>query len=550
MVSSPDAKLYSELYVVLEACTNDELSTIVTTLVNSPKSILKLTRAYERGQPDHVRYTDQIGDEIYRLGLVALGQTGTRSSYKEMIVGLWKKIGISSIPDDIALLESNLLNVLAKRHFLSMLPVDRQPLVEEVCGAASTAVGGLLSSNEWPPFAAALMQVAYLRGKLESENRLPPLTNSMIQAEYETSSLLSENLSVPIAVGVEGGDTLLLLKAVPATEDVEWHKFGDLDKIFNLLNPILKAAQPLFSAQEILNNGTYVKAVLGKGQKLSIDKLGRMVGAAKGTKGQVEFVAAGAASLAGPAALLILAVAIQEQKRWENLERSLIDIKIALGNIAKFQKDERRSILTGSLHYFQQIAPSVLSGELADEILHGIERHEVELLRVQEHIAEEIRTQTSLIRSIKSDSWLSNAKFIKDLGEGQTVLEAMYDEMLLCIRTRACGYQLLCAFPGRNAGKKARLDDISKALATYAPTGEASIAIDQALRERLQSISSYDVKMQILKKENALLERADKQRTHIIEGIGLFSQNLLEDDASISIEIKVEDGQAVAMRTV
>ncbi len=549
MNSLPDAEMPSELYTILETCTSEELSALVATLLKAPVSLLKLTRAYERHQPDHLRYTDQIGDEVYRLGLIALGRTGgMRPSYKEMLVGLWKKVGISSIPDDLALLESNLLNAFGKRHFLSMLPTDRQPLVEEVCSAASTAVGGLLSSNEWPPFASALMQFVYLRGKLENESRLPSISKNMIQPKRDTSSILLEGASVKTVVGVESGDALLLLESIPAANDVEWHKFGELGKILDLLNPILKAAQPLLSAQEVLNNGTYVKAVLKKGQSLSVDKLGRTVGAAKGTKGQVEFISAGAATLAGPAALLILAVAIQEQRRWENLERSLIDIKLALGDISKFQKDERRSILTGSLRYFQQIASSVFSGELAEEILHGIERHEVELLRTQEHIAEEIRTQTSALRSTKNDSWLSTTKFVKALGEGQAVLEAMYDEMLLCIRTRACGYQLLCAFPGRDAGKKARLEDIRKSLAIYVPTGEASVAIDQVLRERIQNISSYDVKMEILKRENALLERAEMHRNYIMEGIDLFHQNMAED--TMSIEIKVEDGQAVAMRTV
>ncbi|MDT8871907.1 hypothetical protein RAA17_14235 [Komagataeibacter rhaeticus] len=40
---------------------------------------------------------------------------------------------------------------------------------------------------------------------------------------------------------------------------------------------------------------------------------------------------------------------------------------------------------------------------------------------------------------------------------------------MLCVRARGCGYQLLCAYPGRESGKKARLGDISSLLGLSRP---------------------------------------------------------------------------------
>lgn len=133
--------LCSDLYDVLENCTNEELDPIVDILRQSQQSVLKISRVFELYFPDHTRYVDRIGDEIYRLGLLALGHNdGKRPSYSEIIGGLCKQVGFPSTLTDED--EATLLNLFSKQ-YLSLLPsaVDQQALVSEAATAVSAACG-------------------------------------------------------------------------------------------------------------------------------------------------------------------------------------------------------------------------------------------------------------------------------------------------------------------------------------------------------------------------------------------------------------------------
>ena len=86
MDAPADVTAVPVIYKILGMSNDDQLAPLVDTLTQTPLSILKICRAYERHAPNHSRYTDQIGDEIYRLGQKALNITdGSRPSYQRMI---------------------------------------------------------------------------------------------------------------------------------------------------------------------------------------------------------------------------------------------------------------------------------------------------------------------------------------------------------------------------------------------------------------------------------------------------------------------------------
>jgi len=554
MAESTKVELTSEIYDILDDCTSAELASLVDLLVKFQVSTLKITRAFERFYPDHASYTDQIGDEIYRLSVMALGRSdGRRPSYKEMVVGLCEKIGISMASNSVTAGEAALLNTFTKRH-LSSLPVsERRPVVDQASIAASNAAKGILSSEAWPPFASALLQLAYLRRMLIESGRSSVKVEDAPQNGMSSASAPISDTSDGLVIQTEDGNQILSLAVIPENEGSGWRGEIDSRKAFNVLTPILKALQPFVSTEQMLKNGNYMRLTLPPGVNLDAikDAPGSFYGSARDATGHFSKIKLDPVSLAGlasPAAILILASAIAEQKKFEHIEKSLDDIKASIGGVSKFQKDERRAVLTGSIRYFQQVAPSVFNGELANEVLHEIERHEVELGRVQEHYIADIQGQIAALRAIKNHSLISSKNYVNAIQEAWTVLNGMYGEVLLCIRTRACGYQLLCAYPGRESGKKARLDDINRALGIFSTTGEATIAIDQVLREKLEAISSYETKAIFLTKENTLFDHITKESLAIFEGLRTTVLDTSKRMEPISIDLKIEDGRVVALR--
>lgn len=540
----------SDFYDVLEVCTNAEIMPIVDMLINSPVSILKMCRAFELHAPDPQRYVDRICDELYRLATMALGITdGVRPSYTAMLNGLSKKIGLPFTAGDASVKEASLFSAFASQHLLTVAAADRQRIVDEVCAAASKAAGGLLSSDAWPPFAAALLQVAHLRSQLIEDGRLA-IQSAEVSMNLPT---IAGNETDALVVQIEDGEPVLALATIPG-DITGWQPVTQGDRISGVLYPILEAVQPLLAGQQMFGGETLYKSILPHGAKLDTvkDTANMVYGSARGGNGlfvKSPFKTVSAAGVMGPMALMTLASAMIEQHKLEQIEKSLAEIKASLQDVAKFQKGERRSILTGSIRYFQQVATSVVAGELADEILHGLERHEVELLRVQEHLVDEARTQIAAFRAIKKEGW-GSSKYAKSLGDELAVLASTYEELFLCMRARACAYMLLCAFPGREIGKKVRLDDITSTLETFSLSGEATVALDLALRDKLQGISSFETKGLLLTQETALLNSAATGSAEIIAGLNSAIQPIDAHIAQQSFAIKFEGDRPIAVKAL
>lgn len=551
MADVETTKLCSELYDILGACNNEELAPIVDMLTKAQVSVLKISRAFERHHPEHVLYTDQIGDEMYRLSLEALGRGGgSRPTYGAIVNGLCKRIGIPVSSNDTEATETLLLNTFSRQHLSTLSSAERQLVVIDACAAASDAAAGMLSSDAWRLVASTIMQVAYLRKKLAGEGR-PHTKPGDEQAAGGVPALVDDGAGALI-VQTENGDPILSVAYLREVDAAGWRGIDGGSKAMHMLTPILKAVQPLVAADELLKAGNYMRVTVPRGANLvHSDKLGHLIGMAKDQKGSFKSIRldpASVAKLASPAALLALANAMAEQQKLEEIERSLAEIKAVLGEVSRFQRDERRSVLTGSIRYFNQVAPAVLAGELGSEVLHEIERHEAELVRIQEHLAEELRGQVSALLAVKKEGWGSTTKYVKAIEDAQAAFDKACAELSLCIRARACGYQLLCFYPGRETGKRARLEDIGGALSAFSVAGEAVVSMDQVLREKMKGVSSYETKALLLNNENVLFDRLAVEGATILGGLEKAQRGLLDQAEPISIELRIQDGEAVAMR--
>ncbi|KEZ21324.1 hypothetical protein CP98_00001 [Sphingobium yanoikuyae] len=537
------------IYKILGMSSDEQLAPLVDTLTQTPLSILKICRAYERHAPDHSRYTDQIGDEVYRLGQKALNVTdGSRPSYQRMIGALCKQLGLPAQDGDLAGNETTLLNLFTSQRLSSIAADKQQAAVNEARQAVAEGVRSFFGAAEWPALAASLMQIAFLRGTYNEFARASK------GGKEASSTPPPDGHSDALVISNDSGTPVLTLAQISFSDsDDGWRKVSKDDTGISRLNSVLQAVPGVATAVEV-GTSNYMNVIVPAGTELVESvKHGGLIGTLRKI-GTSEF--AGAAkldigklsALAASGAALNIASAMLAQKHLADISEKLSDIKEAVEDVAAFQKNERRSVLTGSICYYEQIAGSVLSGELSDEVVHVIEMHETKLLEVQNHLAIDIRSQTEALKILKDEEWVRQGKYIKALDEQQAALDKLYHEMLLCLRARAFGWQLLSVFPSREKRKEDRLQDIRASVLALLPQGEVAIALDQLLREKIKTVTSAADRSQILRNENALMNRISAQSAMIFDSLETIGTDISTHDRPLSMDLKIQDGIIIATR--
>lgn len=395
----------------------------------------------------------------------------------------------------------------------------------------------MLGTEAWQPFVAALIEISQLRQMMAADGRL---SGSHGAVEAATSV---ESTQVVNVVG-DDGQHAFLLATISQEQAQGWTFMVPDGRTVSKLTPFFQALQPFFNAEQMLA-GKYIYS-----SEIALswsDKMGAFVGVAKGRQGMVDLRQVTALGISGPAIFITAATAIAHQQQMQRIEGSLDEIKAMLADVSRFQQDERRSILTGSIRYFRQVARAVLSGELAPEVLHMLEYHEAELVKILDHLVKDLRAATEAMRAVKKDAF-GSSRYIKSLQNAQVTVTSRYNDILLCLRARACGFQLMSAYPGREAGKQARFDAIIEDFRPFLPDGEATLAIDQVLREKLRLVSSYEDRLSLLDSENTLLENIANCKNDIFNSISLdFSSDIKSGDKHV-IDFQVEAGEVVGVR--
>ncbi len=537
-----------EIYDILDQATNDELAPVVKILVDSPFSYLRYARTYQRYNPDHSIYRDHIADEICRLGLfltagsmaVAGTMTGSRPDYNGLLTTVCKKIGIPTAGLAWHQIETIFINMFVRLHLLTVEPEERPELIAAAAAAVGGKVSGVFSSDAWQPLAATLLHIAYLRRVMAECGRLAGVlagNRAIVQTQQG-----EPNNSV-IVIG-DDGVPALSLAAIPHEVADSWTFMKPDSRTLSKLTPFMESLQPVFSAQQFLSvNNTYSSRL-----PLSYsDKIGGFAGVAKGHQGMMPLRQVTAIGLSGPAVFLTATAAIAQQQQMERIEKALDDIKAILADVSRFQQVERHSALTGSIRYFRQVARAVLSGELAPEVLHTIEQHEAELVKIYEHLVNDLRVATEALRAIRKETF-GSAKYVKALQNAQAVAAGLYDDILLCLRARACGFQLMSAYPGREAGKQARYEAICGDIRPFLLSGEATAALDRVLRDKLQAVASYESKALLLVSESTLFDNIGQGYEAIMTGITAALSREAQTDDALVIDFQVNAGQVVGVR--
>ncbi len=582
-----------DMYALLSLCTKEELAPLAERVLSRLSNFLETDSNYKKFQPDHTKYYKVIGDEIRLFGgnsLRNLLRGGEGPPYAEIVIDVCKKLDVPYQDGDTIQSEINLLDIFLERRWKSLSSAERDQLAaaagESALGkvsdaatlAKTSAIFVLTRTLSGPAGWAALgislfdaaykvtipcvLHIAYLRRKVleRGQGAQSYPGNAMLALTASNTSKIMEHLN-SLVIRADDGEPVLSFARIEAPRGGSWQEISKSGNSISRLTPLLQLVPALATAKEVA--GTNYMEVVTNGDRLLRTKDGILKAITVAPDGKFSGIAnviepSHLSAMVNASALWNVASVALAQKHLADISKKLSDIKLAVDDIRKFQKDERRSLLTGSIRYFEQVAPSVLAGELSDRVLHQIERHEGDLLRVQDHLLEEILTHTDGIRNLKDGETFGSAEITQSIESHQSLLDSLYREMFLCIRARACGWQLLCIFPGDGIGKKNRRQDIQKSLDRLTDTDDLLTSADKLLREKIHSVSSFwnwestvnKRKLSLLRSTETLLQSVAIARGEIQRELDGADSMLAAMLRPVTMTVRIEEGRITALRNL
>lgn len=580
-----------DLYALLSLCTKEELAPLVERILSKVSNFLEINDDYKKFCPDHTKYYKIIGDEIRLFGgnsLINVFRGGEGPSYSEVVVDVCNKLNVPHKAGDTIKNENNLLDIYLKKRWLSLSAAERERFTREAREAALgkvsdlarmtktgaafviaeafagplgwTVLGiGLLSAS-YKVTIPCVLQIACLRRKITEEQRGRKYSQPKIieTSKDENTSPVIMEASNSLVIRTDDGETIFTMAQVEEPFGGHWEDFQASESSISNLNPLLALVPALATAKEIA--GTNYMEIITNGDRLMKTKDGVLKAITIDPNGKISGIAeviepSRLSAMVNASALWNVTSVLLAQKHLSDISNKLSDIKDAVNNIRKFQNEERHSLLTGSIRYFEQIAPSILAGELPGRVLQQIERHEADLLKVQEHLMSEIQSQTNYVKTLEDKEIFGSVEITQSIENQQKILSGLYQEISLCIRARACGWQLLCIFPGDEIGKKLRREDIQKSLRFLEENNVLLSNIDKYLRDRIHAISSFwnkettlnERKLSLIKSTEILLKNISLIRDGIQRDLDKADLMFAAKQQPVSITVRVKDGHIEAL---
>lgn len=565
-----------DLYALLSVCTKKDLDPLVTCITKKLSNLLEIKDDYKRHSPDHTKYHRVIADEIRLFG----GNTfrnilrgGEGPSYDEVVLDVCKKLDIPCRDGETVKNESNLLTIFLDRQWKVLSEQERERLIAEARADASKgtrvnaknviregstllmgpqSVFGRIADPAFSVTIPCVIHIAYLRKKyLEAANPAPAQKTVAETAPAVPPLVRSDALVVRTS---EEEAPLLSLARISEPPVVDWNPVNGNDGI-SRLNPLLQAVPSLATAGEVAT-GKYMEVVInGPLLKAKGQDGYRLITMIDGKPSHGTLLDPGRlSSIVNASALLQVASVAVAQKHLADISRQLSEIKASVDRILSFQKNERRAVIQGATRYFEQVALAILSGELSESVRHQIERHEAQLLQVQEHLMVDIRHESQAMLSVKDETMFGSKGMEDSIRGHQKLLDDLYQQLLLCIRARACGWQLLAAYPGENCLKQTRRRSIEEALKVLVEGGDLLSSTDACMRQKVRSMSAlWNRNVTVNERKLSLLEWNDRLVAEVSQCKEQIARDLRSAEAVIAkqlqpvtILVKIESEQIVA----
>lgn len=573
-----------DLYALLSVCTKEDLDPLVTYILGKLSNLLDINDDYKEHRPDHTKYYRVIADEIRLFGgntFRNLMRGGEGPSYDEVVLDVCKKLGIPCSSGDTVGNEDKLLAIFLDRQWKALSEDQRERVIAEArtdatkkAGFDANSVirsgGGALLMTRFVggPFGLAatgfgiadpafsvtcpcVLHIAYLRKKYLEAASPSSARETVGQTAPPARPLVRSD---PLVVGTSEEAPVLSLARISEPPLVNWNPVTGDDGI-GRLNPLLQGVPSLATAGEVAT-GKYMEVVInGPLLKAKGQEGYRLITMIDGKPSHGTLLDPSRLStIVNAAALLQVASVAVAQKHLADISRKLSEIKASVDRILRFQKDERCAHIEGAISYFDQIAQSIWSGEQSKTFRDQIEAHENQLLKVQAHLMKDIRRESEATLHVKDGDTFGSKGMEDAIRRHQKLLDELYQDLLLCVRARAFGWQLLVAYPGEEDLKEKRKRQIEKAIESLAESGDLLSGTQATMWKKVKAMSAFwnrDVtvnerKLSLMKWNDRLVAEVSQGREQITRDLRAAEVAIAQQFQPMTLWVKIENEQIVA----
>lgn len=574
-----------DLYALLSLCTNEELAPLVKIITSKFGNFLTIDDKYKKFNPNHSEYHYAIGNAIRGFGGNILSNTahnGEGPPYAEIVSDVCKKLGVPHDGNNITVDEDNIRKEYFKKIFkwrtnkyTFNISNDLTPDVTQddfvfYCMDTIKSDPEIPLTPLDPSFETTtpcVLHIAYLRHKILEEKRgvqMPRSDTAEAESSPASGSPVIAAQEGDLVVESEDGTPLLSLSLapIPTPQGGDWHEIDHKNSMaLTHLSLLMQAAPTVGMAlnasttqhMKIDTDGKKLKlmnAIGGGSRGITVDDKGKIIGQVRLSKDSTL------TTIISATAIFNVATFLCAQKHLADIGQKLETLKDSVSKIAKFQQNERRAVLSGSLRYLEQIASSVMAGDLEDRFLTQLEYHEASLLKIQDHLMSDIRNLITGIARIEDTEWFGSSELPNKLHQRQEELFNLYQEIFFCLRARAFCWQLLCVFPVGETNKKRRKADILAALDELREDGPLLSEMDDAVRKKVREITSrvnstatiQKRRLDVLNGEEALIRSISHARSETTRQLRAAAKMLTAIEGPVAIELRIENGTVTGAR--
>jgi hypothetical protein len=323
------------------------------------------------------------------------------------------------------------------------------------------------------------------------------------------------------------------------------------------LNPLFQAVPNILIAENVATN-FYVQMFHNDGTLASIGecirrKDGNGVCASiwgitkKGKPGIIENLpikdTPALSNLVNSAVLFQIASVIVAQKHLADINEKLSSIKHAIDDIKSFQERERKGKVLGAVEYFEQVAPAVFNGEFSSHVRQQIEAQEAKLIDIQKHFVSDIEDAIFKIQKLDEEDHLK---------DHQNYLYNIFEQLIICLKARACGLKLISAFPEEELIKTKRREDLIKFIDTIMGKW---FEMDKTIEKRIKKMeisslftakkTSNQRKLNLLKSNDSFSDRLGQSLDFMKTELDALSSMQHAQLEPVNILVRIDGGKIV-----
>jgi len=383
---------------------------------------------------------------------------------------------------------------------------------------------------------------------IESRNPAALSQNTPFTEREEAIILIDEASEKPLI-------TITPIKSLPTHRKAT--KIETSESGISQLNPLFQAVPSLFIANNVAtsfyvqmfhNDGTLANILECTPRKDKNGVCAFIMGITKkgkyGIKENLRIKDTPALSnLVNSAALFQIASVIVAQKHLADINEKLSSIKQAIDDIKSFQERERKGKVLGAVEYFEQVAPAVFNGEFSIHVRQQIEAQETKLIDIQKHFMSDIEDAIFKIQK------LDEGDHMKD---HQYYIYSILEQLIICLKARACGLKLISAFPEEERVKTKRREDLLKFIDTIMSKW---IEMDKNIETRIKEMeislffpakkTSIQRKLDLLKSNDIFSDRLGQSLDFIKTELDALPSMQHAQLEPVNIVVRIDDGKIV-----